>query len=140
MKDQFKTPRLQKALEAARQARDRAYAPYSNYPVGAALLLKGQEDPVPGCNVENATFGATICAERNALLSARARFGKFTPEAIVVVTQDDPPSVPCALCLQVIAEFSPLDLPIYLANQAGIQEETQLGALLPRPFVNREFD
>jgi homotetrameric cytidine deaminase len=125
-------PILRKALEAAVAARENAYAPYSKFKVGAALVTRSGKI-FPGCNVENASFGATICAERGAILSAHAA-GERDYRFIVVVTGAEPPSVPCALCLQVMAEFCPPDFEIYLAGPKGIERETKLGDLLPHPF------
>lgn len=125
-------PILQRAFEEACDARKNAYAPYSKFKVGAALVTSGGRI-YRGCNVENASFGATICAERGAILSAHAD-GEREYRFIVVVTEADPPSVPCALCLQVMAEFCPPDFEIFLASPRGIETETELGSLLPHPF------
>ena len=111
-----------------------AYAPYSKFKVGSALKLKKHDDIIVGCNVENASFGATICAERSAILNAIARYGKSEIEFIVVVTDLDDPAVPCAQCLQVICQFADGDLPIYLGNEKGIISKIKLEELLPRPF------
>jgi homotetrameric cytidine deaminase len=124
--------------EAARAARQRAHAPYSRFQVGAALRMHGVSDPIPGCNVENASYGGTVCAERNAVFTAvgrhGARPGDFT--YLVLVTDTPEPTVPCAFCLQVLAEFCPPPFPIFLGNLQGITEATRLGALLPRPFLS----
>ena len=126
--------RLKRAFEAAREARNRAYAPYSEYKVGAAILLPGEDRIYTGCNIENASYGATVCAERAALFSLIAEKGKVEPERLVVVTDDSPAAVPCALCLQVLAEFCPDDFPIHLANSNGIERTLRLKDLLPHPF------
>jgi homotetrameric cytidine deaminase len=127
---------LEKVWEAAVKAREQAHAPYSGFKVGAALKLVAEEPIFPGCNVENATFGATMCAERNAVFQMVARFGGARKEAfIVLVTDTKQPTVPCALCLQVFAEFFYPHFPIYLANLDGIQERVTLKDLLPRPFT-----
>lgn len=125
---------LEKAVQTAVKARSKAHAPYSRFQVGAALKLKGVEDAIPGCNVENASYGGTICAERTAYTQAVARHGKIEPEFLVVVTDEASATVPCAFCLQVIAEFSPDSLPIYLANLKGVQKQYTLKDLLPHPF------
>ncbi|MFM7188927.1 MAG: cytidine deaminase [Armatimonadota bacterium] len=88
-------------VDAATQARQRAYAPYSNYRVGAALLLS-DGSVVAGCNVENASFGLTICAERAAVCAAVAS-GKRNIYACVVATADG--GAPCGACRQVLSEF-----------------------------------
>lgn len=87
-----------------------------------------------GCNVENASYGATICAERAAILSLIADLGKQELGLVVVVTDSTPVSVPCALCLQVIAEFGDPTLPIHLASVEKIEKSYTLNDLLPHPF------
>ena len=126
---------LDRAIIAARAAAERAYAPYSRFHVGAAVKLEGIEEPVAGCNVENASFGATVCAERTAILSGVARHGKRRVEFIVVATSIDPPALPCALCLQVMTEFCTPETPIIAVGSGERRIETQLGELLPSPFV-----
>ena len=126
---------LDKALETAIRAKTNAYAPYSKFHVGAALQAGG--NLIPGCNVENASYGAAICAERTAIVSAVAA-GHTDFDFIVVATDDDPPAVPCALCLQVMAEFCPPDFSIHLANRNGIQRSLVLKDLLPEPFVLKD--
>ena len=125
---------VNEALAVARTARTRAHAPYSKFQVGAALRMAGRAESIGGCNVENASFGATVCAERTAFQSAVAQFGTLTPELLIVYSDVDDAVPPCALCLQVIAEFAADDLPIYLANAAGVQRKFRLRDLLPHPF------
>lgn len=122
------------AYRIALEARQRAYAPYSRFQVGAALKVQGVDLPVPGCNVENSSYGGTICAERAAVVSAVSQYGKRAFEYIVVVTGTAPASQPCAFCLGVLAEFAGPDLPIVLANEAGIDRVMTLGEFLPHPF------
>ncbi len=128
--------------ECAKAARQNAYSPYSHFKVGAALRLKQTSKPVPGCNVENASYGGTICAERTAVTAAVALHGiqRGDLEYLVLVTDTESPTVPCALCLQVLAEFCPADFPIYLADTRAIREMTTLGHLLPRPFIDFSAD
>ena len=126
--------KLGKAFKAACDARNFAYAPYSNFLVGAALKVEGHDNLFTGCNVENASFSATICAERNAVNSSFASLGKRTGEFMVLVTDTTPPASPCGLCLQVLAEFYRPELPVYLANLQGIQEKVLLKDLIPRTF------
>ena len=121
-----------KALsEAALEVRKRAYAPYSNYPVGAALL--GHEGTVfVGANVENRTFGLTVCAERSALVAAVSA-GVTRFDALVVATDSAPPAAPCGQCRDSLAEFA-IELPILLINTDGEQSARALTDLLPDPF------
>ena len=126
-------PRTQRALvAAARAVRKRAHAPYSNFHVGAAVLDERGRVHV-GCNVENASYGLTICAERNAIAAAVAA-GARRLQAVAVVTETRPPGTPCGACRQVLAEFGGDDLVVLLASPTGPADETQLGALLPRAF------
>lgn len=119
-------------VDAAMAVRNNAYAPFSGFKVGAAVQTQG--GPIySGCNVENRSFGATICAERFAVGSAVSA-GATGIEGVVVVTDTSPPSPPCGLCLQVLAEFGDADLPILLVNLQGKQLESRLGDFLPRPF------
>jgi cytidine deaminase len=127
------TELIETAYETARTAKRNAYAPYSHFHVGAAIVERSGRI-YGGCNVENASYGATVCAERNAVLSAVADCGKPDFTGLVVVSDADPPVVPCALCLQVISEFCDRNFPIYLANENGIVQSLKLGELLPRPF------
>ncbi len=126
------------ALTVARSARERAYAPYSKFKVGAALILKSGRI-VAGCNVENASFGGTVCAERTAILTAIGTHGERDIAEVVVVAEGDGPVVPCALCLQVMAEFCNLATPVILADMKTVLERTTFGALLPRPFGPGSF-
>jgi cytidine deaminase len=118
----------------ARAARDRAIAPYSHFKVGAALRLKDGRT-VTGCNVENASYGLTVCAERVALLKALSDgFREFT--MIAVVADTDSPTPPCGPCRQLLWEYCG-DIPVVLANLQGIVAQHQLSALLPFPFDGR---
>lgn len=125
---------VQRAFELARTAREHAYAPYSGFLVGAAVKVAGRDLIYAGCNVENASYGAGVCAERVAMFSMRAAAEAPKPEFLVVVTDADPASVPCALCLQVLSEFCSAEFPIHLANLDGIQRTVRFGDLLPEPF------
>jgi len=106
-----------------------AYAPYSKFAVGAALLTKSGRI-ITGCNVENLSFGLTICAERAAVFTAVA-MGEREFEAIAVVADSKTPVTPCGACRQVLAEFA-ADLPICSANLEGERFESTLRELLPR--------
>ena len=128
------TVRADRALvQAARQVRQNAHAPYSGFKVGAALRRR-DGSIYRGCNVENASLGAGICAERAALLQAVAdgmRPGEM--EALAVYTGAREPTPPCGMCLQCLVEFG-RDLPVLLAGPRRL-ETVQLQFLLPRPFT-----
>ena len=117
--------------------RERAYAPYSSYPVGAALRVRSGR-VFTGCNVENATFGLTVCAERGAVLQMIAA-GERDPVALAVATRGPTAAAPCGLCRQTLAEFA-LDLPILLVTAPAPGEAapparmTMLAELLPQAF------
>ena len=119
----------QQLVAAAHTARKQAYAPYSNYAVGAAVLTENGEI-IPGCNVENASYGGTICAERVALTAAIAQ-GKRELRAIAVVTVDG--GSPCGLCRQVMIELG-AEMDVYIADEAGNFRSTTARALLPDAF------
>ena len=116
-------------IEAARRAREQAYAPYSRFAVGAALRTKSGR-VFTGCNVENLSFGLTICAERVAVGAAVAA-GEREFEALAVVADSREPVTPCGACRQVLAEFS-LTLPVCSANLEGAVYESSIAELLPR--------
>jgi len=121
-------------LAAAARARVQAYAPYSQFRVGAALLC-ADGTIVVGCNVENASLGLTVCAERNAV-SAGVAAGHRTFAALAIVADGQPPTTPCGACRQVLIEFCPPDCPVYCAapgRLAAIFEFT-LQELLPQAF------
>ena len=118
-------------VTAARAVRRRAYAPYSRFQVGAALLAGGRV--FEGCNVENASYGLTVCAERNAV-GAMVAAGVTRIDAVAVASATVPPTPPCGMCLQTLAEFAGPGLPVTLAGGRGSRVETTLGELLPRAF------
>ena len=121
-------------IAAAREAATRAYCPYSNYPVGAALLTR-EWQIVTGSNVENVSFGLTLCAERTALVKAVSD-GMREFIALAVVGGDQTPAAPCGACRQVLAEFCAPDMPVFYARLTGGQSvATTVGALLPQAFV-----
>jgi cytidine deaminase len=120
-------------VAAASRARRAAYAPYSGYQVGAAVL-GGSGRVFEGCNVENASFGLTLCAERSAIAQLVAS-GERRLLALAVVTAGPEPGTPCGLCRQMLVEFAD-DLPIALAvaGEQAPRTMTSLGDLLPQPF------
>ena len=128
------TPELDDLLILARQARAQAYAPYSNFHVGAAVLTRDGRR-FGGCNVENAAYGLCNCAERTALFSAVAagcRRGDFV--ALAVVADMPQPASPCGACRQVMAELCDATMPVLLSNLDGSTRETTVTELLPDSF------
>jgi len=119
-----------KLIEAAVEVQKRAYVPYSNYPVGAALIT-AEGDIFAGCNVENSSYGLTICAERNACVQAVAA-GQDQFTAIAVVGDQDNPTPPCGACRQFLYEFNP-DLKVHLIGREEIISYS-LWELLPEAF------
>ena len=124
-------PVLDRLLRAAAEMRRNAYAPYSNFPVGAAVLAEGRV--YSACNVENSSFPLGVCAERNAVAAAVAG-GARQIEAIAVVGGSTRPTAPCGGCRQVIAEFAPPEAPVVYATATGAPVATTVGALLPSAF------
>jgi len=118
-------------IEAAKQARENAHAPYSNFRVGAALRSTSGRI-FGGCNVENATYGLTMCAERVAIFKAISE-GERGFSAIAVVTDTEVLTPPCGACRQLIWEFCG-DIPVSMANLKGKMEVIQMRELFPRPF------
>ena len=154
MRDPLGSPTLDEGearlVGIAREVRDRAYAPYSRFAVGAAVragptAISSQDETVgvptgvrepgatfAGCNVENASFGLTICAERNAVFQAVAA-GVRHIDAVAVVTDAPTPTMPCGACRQVLREFGP-DMVVIGAPLGGKVARYRLGELLPGSF------
>jgi cytidine deaminase len=131
---------LERMIDAARAARANAYAPYSDYPVGAAVLTASGA-LYAGCNVENATYGATLCAER-AAVAAMVAGGDRDPVACAVVTSGPRPGAPCGICRQVLAEFARDMAFVLLAEdrhgKVVSRRKARLRTLLPGAFqLNR---
>lgn len=118
-------------IAAAKQARENAHAPYSNFRVGAALRATSGR-VYTGCNVENSTYGLTVCAERVAIFKAISE-GERGFDAIAVVAHTDVLTPPCGACRQIIWEFCG-DVPVILANLKGQVEVHRMSKLFPKPF------
>ncbi|QRK04062.1 cytidine deaminase [Archangium violaceum] len=123
-------------FEAAMKVRERAHAPYSRFPVGAAVLYD-DGSVVTGCNVENSSYGLSACAERNALAAGVAQ-GHGRPVAVAIVVDTPTPCPPCGMCRQVMLEFAPKELPVRSRNLRGNEARYSLGELLPHAFT-RDF-
>ncbi|HLR01473.1 MAG TPA: cytidine deaminase [Virgibacillus sp.] len=119
-------------IEEAIKARERAYVPYSRFPVGAAVVTT-DGNVYTGCNIENAAFPVSCCAERVALFSAIAN-GEKTFKAMAVVADSDRPVPPCGSCRQVMSEFFGNDTTIYLSNLKNQIETLNVESLLPFSF------
>jgi cytidine deaminase len=123
-------------ISIAMKAKENAYVPYSNFRVGAALLTKDGRI-YTGCNVENASFGATNCAERTAIFKAVSE-GNRDFEAIAVNADMEQLTYPCGICRQVMVEFSK-DLKLYISNKHGDYKEYTLNELLPGAFTGEDM-
>lgn len=132
------TVEILKAYEGALAYRERAYAPYSKFRVGAAVKIKGRDEIFVGCNIENASYGASICAEQVAITKAISEVVSGKLEFLVLVTDTDPVACPCGICLQIMNEFSDIDFRVHFANLKGIQKSMSLTELLPVGF-NRTY-
>ena len=124
--------RVDELRDAAFAALEQAYAPYSSFRVGAAILAADGTIGI-GCNVENASFPAGMCAERVAVGTLAAR-GVRQFDLLVIATEADSPTPPCGVCRQVLAEFAPA-LPIISVTRSGEAERWSLADLLPSPFT-----
>lgn len=133
----MKKTTLEKLLTRAQAVRERAYAPYSNYAVGAAIVTPSGKI-FTGCNVENASYGLTVCAERNAIFKAISE-GEREFVALAVVTANG--GSPCGACRQVISEFMTPSAPVALADATLAQiQNTTVGELLPYGFTPRKLE
>ena len=124
-------PETDSLVEASRGAIEQAYAPYSNFKVGAAVM--GASGRIySGCNVENASYGLSVCAERVAIFKAVSE-GETEIKAIAIANSTGKPAFPCGACRQVMAEFAPDGMEIYLVSDEGV-EKYMLAELLPHAF------
>jgi cytidine deaminase len=122
-------------LQAAKAARDHSYSPYSGHKVGAAIRLKSGQI-FSGCNVENSSYGATVCAERVAVQKAVSELGKIEIEEVLVVTDATPPWPPCGLCRQVLAEFiGKKGIQLHACNLNGAVETSDFSDIFPQAFT-----
>ena len=128
---------VEKLVAESKIAREKAYVPYSKFPVGAALLA---EDGTiyHGCNIENSAYSMTNCAERTAFFKAVSD-GVRGFKALAVVADTEGPVSPCGACRQVIAEFCDGSMPVYLTNLNGDVEETTVARLLPGAFSKEDL-
>ena len=124
-----------KLIIEALKALQNAYAPYSKFKVGAAILTE-TGNIYHGCNVENASFGGSICAERNAATTAIAEEGKVRFKAIAIASTSDEPAPPCGICRQFLSEFTDTETPVYLvSSSSGKIKEFTFGTLMPQSFT-----
>jgi cytidine deaminase len=121
-------------FKAALEVRMRAHAPYSRFKVGAAVLAQGQV--YAGCNVENSSYGLSLCAERSAIAQAVAR-GARRIDAVAIVAQTRAPCPPCGLCRQAMAELASSTLAVRARTLPGRESRWTLGDLLPYAFTAR---
>jgi cytidine deaminase len=123
---------IEQLIEEAKEARNQAYVPYSKFAVGAALLTENGK-VYRGCNIENAAYSMTNCAERTAFFKAISE-GEKNFKLLAVVADTDRPCSPCGACRQVISEFCPPDMKVVLTNLKGDLLETTVKELLPGAF------
>jgi len=131
VKEEFK-----KLIKEAEKARKRAYTPYSKFKVGAAVLSTGGKI-FTGCNIENASFGMSVCAERVAIFKAISE-GSTKFEAIAVIGDTDKPCSPCGACRQVISEFGE-EIFLIMVNLKGDVKIKKIGELLPEAFGKKDL-
>ncbi|MBW3635742.1 MAG: cytidine deaminase [Armatimonadetes bacterium] len=120
-------------FEAACAARANAHSRYSGFRVGAAIRLASGE-VFGGCNVENASYGATICAERGAIMSAVAACGAIEIAEVLVLSEANPPWPPCGMCRQVIAEFAAPECVVWCVNDSGEGSKRPFAEFFPQSF------
>lgn len=127
------------AIVSARQVRDRAYAPYSNFQVGATLITASGQQYI-GCNVENAVYGLTQCAERSAISNMIADNGKQRITDVIITSSSPKPCPPCGACRQAIAEFGNMSTRIHCITDSGDQQTFLLKDLIPECFNLNEME
>lgn len=129
---------IAKLIRLADEARERAYCPYSNFHVGACLKAQSGAYYL-GCNIENAAYSPTNCAERTAMFKAISE-GEREFEAIAIISDSSNYSSPCGVCRQVLSEFCPQEMPVILANNKGDYRVTTLGELIPAVFTKGDME
>ncbi|MBO4847562.1 MAG: cytidine deaminase [Clostridia bacterium] len=129
---------IKKMLRLADEAREKAYAPYSNFRVGACLKTDSGAYYL-GCNIENAAFTPTVCAERVALFKAVYE-GERSFEAIAIISDSLNHTAPCGVCRQALAEFCLPDMPVICADRDGSYEVHELRELLPMAFTSADME
>lgn len=127
---------MNELIEAAKQAREQAYVPYSHFKVGAAV--RAGDAIFTGCNIENASYGLAMCAERTAIFKAVSA-GHLRLDAIAIIGDTTGPISPCGACRQVMAEFFAPEAPVTLTNLTGAQTDTTVAALLPGAFTKGDM-
>ncbi len=128
---------INELINKAKNAREHSYSPYSGFKVGAALKTKN-EMVFTGCNIENSSYGLSICAEREAIFKAISA-GERDLDTIAVVTDSDKLTTPCGACRQVMWEFSK-DMTVVVANLKGEKKEFKIKELLAHPFGKDPLD
>lgn len=135
MEEYRNDPIVCELLKQAEEVMANSYSPYSNFKVGAAILTE-RGNIYRGTNVENASFGGTICAERGAAMAAIANEGKTEFKAIAITSLSEDPAPPCAICRQFLSEFSRPEMPVYLYSpESGAFKVFTLGYLIPEVFT-----
>lgn len=129
---------MEQLLKESKIAREKAYVPYSKFKVGAALL-DNNGNVYHGCNIENAGYSMTNCAERTAFFKAVSE-GVRDFKAIAIVADTPGPCSPCGACRQVMSEFCSPSMPVYLTNLNGDVQETTVGELLPGAFTTEDLE
>lgn len=125
---------IESSMALAQLAQKKSYSPYSNYPVAAVIKAKGISELFFGVNVENCSYGATICAERVAVFKAVSDIGKIEIEKVLVLTNNKNPASPCGMCLQVLSEFANEKTEVFLANPKGVKKNIKFNKLFPSQY------
>ena len=134
--DESKVPEdVRLLLDEAKDVMKNAFAPFSKFKVGAAIRTE-KGNVYRGCNVENASLGGTICAERGAAMASVASEGYGRFKAIAIASGSDDPAPPCAICRQFLAQFTDPDVPVYLISvKSGVLKKFRFGVLMPYAFT-----